>query len=328
MAHEARITEPADTRRPGAPTRSAVVFGLALRLTLVGAAVSFSGLVFLLRGGLDPVVALTMTLGGAALGLRRGPLRRAVAAGRRSCRRCCRAACDDGRRDQATGVGHRLTATLACADGRRGRAQDDRGRPPLPLASGCQSGAARAVAVSARTSGAAASAVHCADQRVGARGAEHGVDEAVELAREVRVASSAARRLPIACSTNTCSVRPSLQRDRDVGRRLVDRVVDASRATRSRSAITSARATIVVGELGLAGLAEEDARGAGVVHAELALEPGARRLLAGELEHQRVHAGARCARCRRRAGRARRAAARSRRCSDGSRCRRRTACRC
>ena len=67
MAHEARITEPADTRRPGAPTRSAVVFGLALRLTLVGAAVSFSGLVFLLRGGLEPVTALTMTLGGAAL---------------------------------------------------------------------------------------------------------------------------------------------------------------------------------------------------------------------------------------------------------------------
>jgi hypothetical protein len=67
MAHEARITELGDTRRPGAPSRSAVVFGFALRLTLVGAAVSFSGLVFLLRGGLDPVVALTMTLGGAAL---------------------------------------------------------------------------------------------------------------------------------------------------------------------------------------------------------------------------------------------------------------------
>ena len=67
MAHEARITELNDTRGPGAPSRSAVVFGFALRLTLVGAAVSLSGLVFLLRGGLDPVVALTMTLGGAAL---------------------------------------------------------------------------------------------------------------------------------------------------------------------------------------------------------------------------------------------------------------------
>jgi hypothetical protein len=67
MAHEARIAEPADTRRPGAPSRSAVVFGFALRLTLAGTAISFSGLVFLLRGGVDPVVALTMTLGGAAL---------------------------------------------------------------------------------------------------------------------------------------------------------------------------------------------------------------------------------------------------------------------
>lgn len=67
MAHEARITESTDTRRPGAPTRSAIVFGFALRLTVVGAAVSLSGLAFLLRGGLDPVVALTMTLGGAAL---------------------------------------------------------------------------------------------------------------------------------------------------------------------------------------------------------------------------------------------------------------------
>ena len=72
MAHEARTKEPGDTRRSGAPTRSAVVFGLALRLTLAGAAVSFSGLAFLLRGGLDPVVALTMTLGGAALGLATG----------------------------------------------------------------------------------------------------------------------------------------------------------------------------------------------------------------------------------------------------------------
>jgi hypothetical protein len=72
MAHEARITELGNTRRPGAPTRSAVVFGLALRLTLVGAAVSLSGLVFLLRGGLDPVAALTMTLGGAALSLAMG----------------------------------------------------------------------------------------------------------------------------------------------------------------------------------------------------------------------------------------------------------------
>jgi hypothetical protein len=67
MAHEARITELGDTRRPGAPSRSAVIFGLALRLTLVGVAVSLTGLVFLLRGGLDPVVALTMTLGGAGL---------------------------------------------------------------------------------------------------------------------------------------------------------------------------------------------------------------------------------------------------------------------
>jgi hypothetical protein len=67
MAHEARSTEPADTRPSGAPTRSAVVFGLALRLTLAGVAIAVSGLVFLLRGGLDPVVALTMTLGGAAL---------------------------------------------------------------------------------------------------------------------------------------------------------------------------------------------------------------------------------------------------------------------
>ncbi len=67
MAHEARTEEPADTRRSGAPTRSVVIFGIALRLTLVGAVVSISGLVFLLRGGLDPVVALTMTLGGATL---------------------------------------------------------------------------------------------------------------------------------------------------------------------------------------------------------------------------------------------------------------------
>jgi hypothetical protein len=67
MAHEARITELGDTRRPGAPPRSAVIFGLALRLTVIGVAVSLSGLVLLLRGGLDPVVALTMTLGGAAL---------------------------------------------------------------------------------------------------------------------------------------------------------------------------------------------------------------------------------------------------------------------
>lgn len=72
MAHEARTKETGDTRRSGAPTRSAVVFGLALRLTLVGAAVSFSGLVFLLRGGLEPVTALTMTLGGAALSLAMG----------------------------------------------------------------------------------------------------------------------------------------------------------------------------------------------------------------------------------------------------------------
>lgn len=67
MTHEARTEEPADTRRSGAPTRSAVVFGLAFRLALAGAAVSFSGVAFLLRGGLEPVVALTMTLGGATL---------------------------------------------------------------------------------------------------------------------------------------------------------------------------------------------------------------------------------------------------------------------
>jgi hypothetical protein len=51
----------------------------------------------------------------------------------------------------------------------------------------------------------------------------------------------------------------------------------------------SARRHDVVGELGLAGLAKGQAGGAAVVHAELGLQAVRRLLLAGELQHQRMH---------------------------------------
>ena len=94
---------------------------------------------------------------------------------------------------------------------------------------------------------------------------------------KANLASSAASLIgrcsePMACSTSTWTRRPSLQHRGDVGRGFVDRRRRRVATTLRRSATTSARVTIVVGELGLAGAAEDQAGGAAVVDAELALQ--------------------------------------------------------
>ena len=80
-------------------------------------------------------------------------------------------------------------------------------------------------------------------------------------------------RLPIACSTNMWRRAAVGAHDGDVGTTLRRWPRRRSRPRRGRAARSRRRAsTIVVGELGLARLAEQDARGGGVVDAELALE--------------------------------------------------------
>jgi hypothetical protein len=74
----------------------------------------------------------------------------------------------------------------------------------------------------------------------------------------------------------------------DVGAGLVDRVVDRGHHLAAQCHHVGA-VDDGVGELVLAGAAEGQARGTAVVDAELGLQAVGRLLLAGELEHQRMH---------------------------------------
>ena len=94
------------------------------------------------------------------------------------------------------------------------------------------------------------------------------------------------------------------------------RIVALAPGSRSRNAMTSGRATISSENSCSPARPKMMPAAHAWIHAELAFEPGARRALAGELEHQRVHAQVDALDVVRRAGRARCAAARSRRC-DG-----------
>ena len=118
-------------------------------------------------------------------------------------------------------------------------------------------------------------------------GTEDRIDEAVELALEIRIAH---RPLEAADRMRDEEVqRPAVgEGDGDVGGVFRDGASTVARM-RSRNAITSARDDERVGEFGLARAAEQQTRRARVVDAELRLESSARRPFAGELEHQRVH---------------------------------------
>ena len=214
------------------------------------------------------------------------------------------------------------------ARGAGGEAEDDQRRKAEPRQGAHRASATRreVCATNVRTSVHAPSVAHCSISAAARAGGEDGSTRSWNL--RARSASVIGRsRLPIACWTNVRNRRPSVQ--------TIVTSADASPIAGSAVA-TDARPQgdqvgarhDCVGEFRLARLAEQDARRAGMVDAELALETRARRSLAGELEHQGMDleldaldiAG-------RRAG-SRARVARSRRCTDESRCRRQRACTC
>ena len=79
-----------------------------------------------------------------------------------------------------------------------------------------------------------------------------------------------------------------VERDGDVDGVLVARRCRPPRSTLSRSATIAGSLHRLVGEGGGRAVAAQQRGRGGVVDAELALQPGARRLLAGQLEHQRM----------------------------------------
>ena len=124
----------------------------------------------------------------------------------------------------------------------------------------------------------------------GARGAEHRLDEIGELRFELRIRQRVLQRADRVLDAHVHARGRRCSTAVDVGRRLVDRSRRRVACTLRRSATMSRIVDDRVGELVFARAAEDQARRAAVVDAELALQAVLRLLLAGELEHQRMHA--------------------------------------
>jgi hypothetical protein len=119
---------------------------------------------------------------------------------------------------------------------------------------------------------------------LGARVAQHRVDQPVKLAAQIGVAHRTLNAADRVLDEHV-QLAAVLAGDGDVGGLLVYSIVDAGPDAVAQCDYVGPGDDFI-GERVLADLAEHDARRARVVDAEFGFEPGARRGLAGQLEHQ------------------------------------------
>jgi hypothetical protein len=124
-------------------------------------------------------------------------------------------------------------------------------------------------------------------QRTGPVCAEHRIRQAVELGFELCIRMGLCSE-PMACSTNTCTRRPSCSMA--VTSALASSIASSTVATTlRRSATMSGRFTTASENSSSPARPKVRPCRAAVVDAELGLQAVCRLLLAGELEHQRMH---------------------------------------